>query len=51
MVHTLWKDMPKEKCSGVETEKNIQIDADGLLPADHSYYTFLAPSLLLAVKT
>jgi carbonic anhydrase len=35
----LWKDLPKEK-EKIEVEKDVQIDADGLLPADHSYYTF-----------
>jgi carbonic anhydrase len=39
LVHTLWKDLPKEK-EKVESEKDVQIDADGLLPPDHSYYTF-----------
>jgi carbonic anhydrase len=39
LVHTLWKDLPKEK-EKVEFEKDVQIDADGLLPSDHSYYTF-----------
>jgi carbonic anhydrase len=39
LVHTLWKDLPKEK-DKIEIEKDVQIDADGLLPADHSYYTF-----------
>ena len=40
LVHTLWKYLPKEK-EKVESEKDVQIDADGLLPPDHSYYTFL----------
>ena len=40
LVHTLWKDLPKEK-EKIESEKDVQIDADGLLPSDHSYYTFL----------
>jgi carbonic anhydrase len=40
LVNTLWKDLPKEK-EKVESEKDVQIDADGLLPPDHSYYTFL----------
>ena len=40
LVHTLWKEMPKEK-DKVESEKDVHIDADGLLPPkDHSYYTF-----------
>jgi carbonic anhydrase len=39
LVHTLWKDLPKEK-EKVESEKDVQIDADGLLPPDHTYYTF-----------
>ena len=39
LVHTLWKDLPKEK-GKIESEKDVQIDADGLLPPDHSYYTF-----------
>jgi carbonic anhydrase len=39
LVNTLWKDLPKEK-EKVEFEKDVQIDADGLLPPDHSYYTF-----------
>jgi carbonic anhydrase len=39
LVHTLWKDLPKEK-DKAEIEKDVQIDADGLLPVDHSYYTF-----------
>ena len=39
LIHTLWKDLPKEK-EKVESEKDVQIDADGLLPPDHSYYTF-----------
>ncbi|RSL18239.1 carbonic anhydrase [Edaphobacter aggregans] len=40
LIGRLWKDMPKEK-EKVESEKDVQIDADGLLPPDHSYYTFL----------
>ena len=39
LVNTLWKDLPKEK-EKVESEKDVQIDADRLLPQDHSYYTF-----------
>src|SRR5271155_3625307 len=39
LVHTLWEDLPKEK-EKIESEKDVQIDADGLLPPDHSYYTF-----------
>jgi carbonic anhydrase len=39
LVHTLWKDLPKEK-DKIESDKNVQIDADGLLPPDHGYYTF-----------
>ncbi|MES2221829.1 MAG: carbonic anhydrase family protein [Acidobacteriota bacterium] len=39
LVHTLWTDLPKEK-EKVESEKAVQIEADGLLPHDHSYYTF-----------
>jgi carbonic anhydrase len=39
LVHTLWKDLPKKK-DKVESEKDVQIDADGLLPPDRSYYTF-----------
>ena len=39
LVRTLWKDLPKEK-EKIESEKDVQIDADGLLPPDHSYYTF-----------
>jgi hypothetical protein len=33
-------DLPKEK-EKIEIEKDVRIDADGLLPPDHSYYTFL----------
>ncbi len=40
MVRTIWKALPKEK-EKIESEKDVQIDADGLLPSDHSYYTFL----------
>jgi carbonic anhydrase len=40
LVNTLWKDLPKEK-EKIESDKDVQIDADGLLPPDHSYYTFL----------
>jgi carbonic anhydrase len=39
LVHTLWKDIPREK-DKIESDKDVQIDADGLLPSDHSYYTF-----------
>src|SRR5271170_7491606 len=39
LVHTLWKDLPKEK-EKIESEKDVQIDADGLLPPDHNYYMF-----------
>jgi carbonic anhydrase len=39
LVHTLWKDLPKEK-EKAESWKDVQVNADGLLPADHSYYTF-----------
>jgi carbonic anhydrase len=39
LVNTLWKDLPKEK-EKIQSEKDVQIDADGLLPPDHSYYTF-----------
>jgi carbonic anhydrase len=39
LVNTLWKDLPKEK-EKIESDKDVQIDADGLLPPDHSYYTF-----------
>lgn len=39
LVHTLWRDLPKEK-EKIESLKDVHIDADGLLPADHSYYTF-----------
>jgi carbonic anhydrase len=38
LVHTLWKDLPKEK-EKIESEKDV-IDADGLLPPDHGYYMF-----------
>jgi carbonic anhydrase len=39
LVNTLWKDLPREK-EKVESDKDVQIDAGGLLPPDHSYYTF-----------
>jgi carbonic anhydrase len=39
LVHTLWKDLPEEK-GKTESWKDVQINADGLLPADHSYYIF-----------
>jgi carbonic anhydrase len=39
LVHELWKDMPQQK-EKEELLSNVQIDADRLLPADHSYYTF-----------
>jgi carbonic anhydrase len=40
LVHTIWEDLPKEK-EKVESEKDVRIDAVGLLPPDRSYYTFL----------
>jgi len=39
LIHKLWNDLPKEK-GKEEFAPDIQIDADGLLPHDHSYYTF-----------
>lgn len=39
LVHELWKDLPHQK-EKEEFLNNVQIDADGLLPADHRYYTF-----------
>jgi carbonic anhydrase len=39
LVDELWKDIPGEK-EKEEVFKNIKIDADTLLPADHGYYTF-----------
>lgn len=39
LVNTLWKDMPNTK-EKTEVDKDVQIDADGLLPADHHYYSF-----------
>jgi carbonic anhydrase len=39
LVHVLWDDMPKEK-DKEEHFDNVQINADGLLPADRGYYTF-----------
>lgn len=39
LMHELWQEMPKEKEKD-ERFDNIQIDADGLVPADHGYYTF-----------
>jgi len=39
MVHKLWSDLPKEK-QKEEDFSDVQIDAAGLLPADHGYYTF-----------
>jgi carbonic anhydrase len=50
LVHTLWKDLPKEK-GKTEFWKDVQINADGLLPADHSYYTFSGSLTTPAVKT
>jgi len=38
LVHELWSSMPTEK-DKEEYLNNIQIDPDGLLPADRSYYT------------
>lgn len=39
LVRELWSNMPTEK-EKEEHLNNIQIDMDGLLPADRSYYTF-----------
>jgi carbonic anhydrase len=39
LVHRLWKDLPKEM-GKAESWKDVQVNADGLLPANHSYYTF-----------
>jgi carbonic anhydrase len=39
LVHELWKDLPHQR-EKEEFLNNVRIDADGLLPADHSYYTF-----------
>jgi carbonic anhydrase len=39
LVHVIWDDMPTEK-DKEEHFDNVKIDADGLLPADHGYYTF-----------
>jgi len=39
LVHTLWRDLPKEK-EKIQFEKGVQIDADGLLPPVKSYYSF-----------
>jgi len=39
LVHELWNDLPAEK-EKEESLDNIQIDVDGLLPADRGYYTF-----------
>jgi carbonic anhydrase len=39
LVNTLWKDLPKEK-EKIESYKDVQIDAHGLLPPDRGYYTF-----------
>ena len=39
LVNTLWKDLPKEK-EKAESYNDVQIDAHGLLPQDHGYYTF-----------
>jgi carbonic anhydrase len=39
VMHVLWDDLPKEK-EKEEHFDNVQIDVDGLLPADRGYYTF-----------
>jgi carbonic anhydrase len=39
LVHQLWSVLPREK-EKEQVFENIQIDADGLLPADRGYYTF-----------
>lgn len=39
LVHELWEEMPKEK-EKEERFNDVTIDADGLLPTDHGYYTF-----------
>ena len=39
LVHEIWNELPREK-NKEEHLDNIKIDLDGLLPADHGYYTF-----------
>jgi carbonic anhydrase len=39
LIHKLWEHLPKEK-GKEETLQDIRIEANGLLPADRSYYTF-----------
>jgi carbonic anhydrase len=39
LVHELWDDLPKEK-KKEEVREKVQINANGLLPADRGYYTF-----------
>jgi len=39
LIRRLWTDLPEEK-DKVKVAKDVEIDADGLLPADRSYYTF-----------
>jgi len=38
-IDTIWKNLPKEKEKQVEVP-NTTVDASGLLPKDHGYYTF-----------
>jgi carbonic anhydrase len=39
LIHKLWDHLPHE-AGKAQTLENVQIEANGLLPADHSYYTF-----------
>jgi carbonic anhydrase len=39
LIHKLWEHLPREK-GKEETLEDVRIEADGLLPADRSYYAF-----------
>ncbi len=39
LIHKLWEHLPKEK-GKEETFENVRVEADSLLPGDHSYYAF-----------
>jgi len=39
MIETLWRHLPKQKEHELDFKK-VQIDPAGLLPADHSYFTY-----------